>query len=110
MVMAALSPSSVLASPVQVNPQVKLDLQTSAQQAAQDAQKSAKSVQTDTVTISTQALKMADDRNVDAKETGSGSDEQEVLSSAKDKADAVKKETPAQRNAMRAYAAASETA
>ena len=67
MVMAALSPSSVLASPVQVNPQVKTDLQYSAPQVAEDAQKAAKKVQTDTVTISAQALKMADDKNADAK-------------------------------------------
>lgn len=61
MATAALSPNSVLASPIQVNPQVKNDLQGSVPQVSQDAQKAVKAVQTDTITISTQALKMAAD-------------------------------------------------
>lgn len=77
MAMAALSPNSVLASPVQVNPQVRTDLQSSVPQVAQDAQKSAKSVQTDTVTISAQALKMADDKNADAKTVTDKTNEQQ---------------------------------
>lgn len=63
MATAALSPNSVLASPIQVNPQVKNDLQTSVPQVSQDAQKAVKAVQTDTITISPQALKMAADNS-----------------------------------------------
>lgn len=107
MVMAALSPSSVLASPIQVNPQVKTDLQVSVPQVTQDAQKAATAAQTDTITISTQALKMADAKNAAAKETADKRDEQEALQSARDKAADARKETQAQRNAVKAYAAAS---
>ena len=59
-VQSALSPSIFLGTPDQLNPQVRSDLQASAPQFALDAQKTAKVVQTDTVTISAQALKMAD--------------------------------------------------
>ncbi len=103
MVMAALSPNSVLASPIQVNPQVKTDLHASAPQAAQDAQKAAKTAQTDTITISAQALKMADDKNADAKQASNKADEQESLQLARDKADTIKNEN--QRSAVKAYAA-----
>ena len=105
MAMAALSPSSVLATPIQVNPQVTTDLQTSLPQVAQDAQKTAKSTQTDTITISAQALKMADDKNAFAKETADKVDEQQALQLARDKADVVKNET--QKNAEKAYAVVS---
>lgn len=101
MAMAALSPNSVLASPIQVNPQVRTDQQNSAPQVAQDAERAAKKVQTDTITISAQALKMADDKNAVAKETANKADEQQ----ARDKADDVKNEY--QRNAVKAYAAVS---
>lgn len=63
MATAALSPNSILASPIQVNPLVKNDLQTSVPQVSQDAQKALRAVQTDTVIISPQALKMASDNN-----------------------------------------------
>ncbi|NTV50005.1 MAG: hypothetical protein HGB32_07135 [Geobacteraceae bacterium] len=102
MAIGSLSPNSVLASPIQVNPQVKTDLQSSAPQAAQDAQKTAKSTQTDTVTISPQALKMADDKNALAKEASNKADEKQALQSARDKADAVKNDN--QKNAVKAYA------
>lgn len=105
MVMATLSPSSVLASPVQVNPQVTTDLQTSAPQVAQDAQKAAKTAQTDTITISAQALKMADDKSAVVKEAAHKADEQEASRLASDRADSEKNET--QRNAVKAYAAVS---
>lgn len=104
MAMAMLSPSSVLASPVQVNPQVRTDLQGSAPQVAQDAQKSVKAVQTDTVTISAQALKMADEKSIVAKDAADKADEQEALKLARDKADTLRNET--QRNAEKAYTAA----
>ena len=68
---ATLSPNSVMASPIQANPQVKTDLQTSVPQVAQDAQKTAKTAQTDTITISAQALKMADDKDAAAKAVAS---------------------------------------
>ena len=99
MAMASLSPSSVLASPIQVNPQVKSDLQASVPQVAQDALKSAKTAQTDTVTISTQALKMADDKNAVAKQTTDKADKQRAAS------DFTK--NTAQKNALNAYAAVS---
>jgi hypothetical protein len=105
MVMAALSPNSVLATPIQVNPQVRTDLQSSAPQVSQDAQKTASAVQTDTITISAQALKMADDKNMAAKEASNNADEQETAQMAKDKADSEQSE--AQRNAVKAYAAVS---
>lgn len=105
MAIAALSPNSVLASPIQVNPQVKTDLQASAPQVAQNAQQTAKSVQTDTVTISPQALKMADDKNAFAKEAANKADEEQALQLARDKADTVKNEN--QKNAVKAYAVVS---
>ena len=105
MAMAALSPNSVLASPIQVNPQVRTDLQASLPQVAQDAQKTAKTAQTDTITISPQALKMADDKNIVAKEAADKLDEQKALQLANDKADAAKNET--QKNAVKAYATVS---
>lgn len=103
--MAALSPNSVVASPIQVNPQVKTDIQTSVPQVAEDAQKTAKTAQTDTITISAQALKMADDKNAIAKEAANKRDEQQALQTARDKAYALKSDT--QRNAAKAYAAVS---
>jgi hypothetical protein len=102
MAMAALSPNSILAAPIQVNPQVKTDLQTSVPQVDQDAQKAIKAAQTDTVTISAQALKMADDKNAAAEKAANKADEQQALMLAKDKADAVKNET--QKSALKAYA------
>ena len=105
MVMAALSPNSVLASPIQVNPQVRSDLQASVPQVAQDAQKTAKGAQTDTITISAQALKMADDKNFAAKKTSTAVDEQESLRSATGRADSEQNE--AQKNAAKAYASVS---
>ena len=97
MTMAALSPNSVLADPIQVNPLAKTDAQTSVPQVAQDALKSAKVTQTDTVTISAQALKMADNKNAVAKETAKREDEQRASQSANDKKNEV------QRNAEKAY-------
>jgi hypothetical protein len=105
MAMAALSPSSVLASPIQVNPQVKTDLQVSVPQVAEEARRAAKATQTDTITISAQALKMADDRNVVAKESADRLDEQKTLQRANNKTDAAKDLT--RENAVKAYAAVS---
>lgn len=101
MAMATLSPNSILATPVQLNPQVKSDLQTSGPQVAQDVQKSTKAIQTDTITISAQALKMADGKNTAAKETASRAEDQATLQLAGDKANAAKNE--AQINAVKAY-------
>jgi len=57
----AISPNSV-ASPVNVNPQVKTDQQSAPPQVDQDVQKAAKALKTDTVTISPQAVqKLASD-------------------------------------------------
>lgn len=104
-VMAALSPNSVLASPIEVNPQVRSDLQNSAPQVALDAQKTAKTAQTDTITISAQALKMADDKNVAAKGASTATDEQETMGTSTGKADSEKNEV--QKKAVKAYSAAS---
>ncbi len=105
MALAALSPSSVLASPIQVNPQVKTDIQGSTPQVAQDAQKTEKTAQTDTVTISPQALKMADDKNAIAERAKNKADKEQASQLAREKADAAKND--AQRNAEVAYAAVS---
>lgn len=90
MTMASLSPSSVLASPIQVNPQVKSDLQASVPQVAQDAQKASIAAQTDTITFSVQALKMTNGKNVATKKTDNKADKRQALQSIKDKAVAVK--------------------
>lgn len=103
MAMAALSPNSIQATPIQVNPQVKSDLQSSAPQVAQDAQKAAKTVQTDTITISAQALKMADGKDNETKESAGVADEKETAQLAQDKAAVVKSAT--QMNTVKAYAA-----
>lgn len=102
MAMAALSPNSILATPIQVNPQVKSELQSSAPQVAQAVQKAAKTAQTDTITISAQALKMADGKDNESKENAGVADGKETAQLAQDKAAAVKNET--QRNAVKAYA------
>lgn len=101
MAMAALSPNSVLATPVEVNPQVKSDIQTSVSQVAQEAQKVAKTAQTDTITISAQALKMADAKDALAKASADEADRQKALRDSKDTA---RNET--QKNAVKAYTAA----
>jgi len=105
MAMATLSPNSVLATPIQINPQVKSDLQTSLPQVAQDAVKVSKTAQTDTVTISAQALKMADDKNVAARQSADKADKQRALRLANDSRDATRNET--QKNAVKAYKSAS---
>jgi predicted secreted protein len=105
MAVAALSLNSMLASPAQINPQVKTDTQPVVPQGAQDAQRTAKSAQTDTITISAQALKMADDKSAVAKEDAKRADAQKALLLASDKTDAAKKAT--QYNAVKAYAAVS---
>jgi len=77
----------------------------SAPQVAQGAKKPAKSAQTDTVTISTQAMKLADDKSAIAKEEAKKTDEQKALQLAGDKAAAAKRTTQStQYNASGAYA------
>jgi hypothetical protein len=102
MALAALSPSSVLASPIQVNPQVKTDIQGSVPQVAQDAQKTEKTAQTDTVTISAQALRMADGRNAGAEKAKSKIEKEQATRLALEKSDTAKNDT--QKNAEIAYA------
>jgi hypothetical protein len=86
----------------QVNFQVRTD---SNAQVAQGAKKDVKSTQADTVTISAQALKMADDKSTAIKVEAKKADEQKALQLASDKADAAKKTNQTtQSNAMRAYA------
>jgi hypothetical protein len=105
MAIAALSPNSLMASPVQVNPKVSNDLQNNVPQTSQDAQKVAKSAKTDTVTISPQALKLADDKNAAARETSKKADEQEAVRSSNDKDKDDAERRVAQRTAEKAYAA-----
>jgi hypothetical protein len=73
MSIAQLSPVSVQANPVDVNPQAKTDQATAAPQVSQDAQKIVQATKTDTVTISPKALQMlasdGDTAAVEAKET-----------------------------------------
>ena len=59
MAIAQLSPNSVTANPSYLNPLVQTDRQTSVAKAGEAAQNSIKQVMTDTVTLSSQALKMA---------------------------------------------------
>lgn len=99
MSIASLSPNSVLAAPVEVNPQVKNDLQTSPAQVAEDARKVAKTAQTDTVTISALALKMADDKDAAAKEAA----DKEAWQKARESEDAARNDM--QKNALKAYSA-----
>lgn len=75
MSMAQLSPNSVNANPAYVNPQVKAEQATTVPQVSQDAHKSVQTTKTDTVTISSQALKkLASDGDtiaLEVKESGS---------------------------------------
>ncbi|HIJ88459.1 MAG TPA: hypothetical protein HPP97_12380 [Desulfuromonadales bacterium] len=89
----------------QVNFQVKTE---TVPQVAQDAKKSVKSAQADTVSISAQALKLADDKNAAAKEEAKKADEQRILQLANDKSDAAKNTYQSTQNsAVRAYASVS---
>jgi len=106
MAIAALSPNSVMASPIQANPQVKNDMQTSAPQVAQDAQKTAKTAQTDTITISAQALKMADEKEAATKEATRKDNEQREVQLAQEDKSAAEKKSAVQRNALKAYVSA----
>lgn len=107
MAVAALSPNSIMASPIQANPQVKLDMPLSETQLAQDAQKTAKKAQTDTIIISAQALKMADEKEAATKETRTKESEQrEAQSMREDKSSGDK--NIALKNALKAYAAAGQ--
>ena len=95
------------ASATQVNFQAKAD-PASQQQAVQGAKKSAKSAQTDTVTISAQALKIADEKSAVAREEAKKADDQRTLQLASEKVAVAKRTTQSsQSNAVRAYAAVS---
>ena len=73
MPLAQISPNSVNANPVHVNPQVKADQATAVPQVSQDVQKTITAAKTDTVAISPYAVKMlardGDTAVVEAKET-----------------------------------------
>jgi len=56
MSLAQLSPTSVIANPAQVNPQVKTDQAATIPQANQDAQNSIQAKKSDSVTFSQQAV------------------------------------------------------
>jgi hypothetical protein len=59
MAIAQLSPNSVAANPAYINPLAQADRQVSVAKASESVQASIKQTQTDTVTLSSQALKMA---------------------------------------------------
>lgn len=59
MALAQLSPNSVTANPSFLNPLAQSDRQASIAKASESVQSSIKQIQTDTVTLSSQALKMA---------------------------------------------------
>lgn len=59
MAIAQLSPNSVTANPSYLNPLAQSENQASIVKAGESVQHSIKQIQTDTVTISRQALKMA---------------------------------------------------
>lgn len=102
MAVEALGKSS---STSQINFQVRAESNPQSAQ-AQEAKKAARSAQADTVSISTQALKLADDKSAAAKEEAKKADEQKALQLADDKAYAAKKAAQAtQNNAVKAYAA-----
>jgi len=69
MAIAQLSPNSVAANPSYLNPLARTDNQTSSAKAGETAQSSIKQIQTDTVTLSSQALKMASQSYSPAEET-----------------------------------------
>lgn len=102
MAIAALSPNSVMATPLQANPQIRNEQQTTPQQVAQDAQKTAAATRTDTITISPQALKLADDSNATSRETSAQDNEQREAPGANDEAAESRRNT-LQRNAVSAY-------
>ena len=59
MALAQLSPNSVTANPSYLNPLAQSDRQASIAKASEAVHSTIKQIQTDTVTISSQALKMA---------------------------------------------------
>ena len=99
----ALSPKSLMSNPAKVNPQVAADLQKGIPQATQEAQKSVKASQTDTVTISAQALKQADDKNAVAKDVSRKAADRQSARLASYRDDASR--GTAQKQAGKAYSA-----
>lgn len=69
MAIAQLSPNSVSANPSYLNPLAQTDRQASIAKASESVHNSIKQVQTDTVTLSSQALKMASQSYSPAEET-----------------------------------------
>lgn len=75
MSIAQISPSSVLADPSQINPTSQTSQQAATAQAIQTAQGAIAKSKSDTVTLSSQALKMnsrADKLREDSREGGDG--------------------------------------
>jgi len=69
MAIAQLSPNSVAANPSYLNPLAQTDRQVSTAKVSENVQHSIKQAQTDTVTLSSQALKMASQSYSPAEET-----------------------------------------
>jgi hypothetical protein len=75
MAIAQLSPNSVAANPSYLNPLAQSDRQASTAKASESVQSSIKQIQTDTVTLSSQALKMASQSYSPAEEAKEGAPE-----------------------------------
>jgi hypothetical protein len=69
MMLAQLSPNSVTSNPSDLNPLAQSGRQASVAKASESVQNSIKQIQTDTVTISSNALKMAAQSYSPAEET-----------------------------------------
>lgn len=68
MSISAISPNSVQSNPAHVNPQEQADKNATPAQTDQPAQKAVKAAQTDTVTISKQAVQLVSDGDTAAQE------------------------------------------
>ena len=101
----ALSPNSILGGATQLNPQARTDTQVSVPQVAQDAQKTVATTKTDTITISAQAVKLAEKKDAVAKEQAKKAGDEQVVQARTDRL--VAERTAAQKNAERAYATVS---
>lgn len=106
MAISALSTNSMSTNPIQVAQQVKSDLQSSTSQGTQSAQKPAQAPQTDTVTLSAQALKAAEDKNAVAQKTADKTTEQQTSHQAGNNAAVAQNAT--QRVAAESFGAVSK--
>ena len=102
MSVTALSPGGVLGVAPQINPQAKIDSQVSVPQVSQDAHKTVAASRSDTVTISPQAVKLAERKAAVAKEDSKKAEQDQAAQSAQFAG--VAQKTVAQKSAEQAYA------